>query len=125
MVLRSVSSNSPLYLNLYCHYISLFGGVDILTKVVLIVPCNPWGYMVEDIVSFAVKIARSYGINVTYTALYSVDETRAIVSINNKDIVYDETTLPNMDDLVDLIVISSMPSETLSKDYVDELAIEA
>jgi len=96
-----------------------------LTKVVLIVPCNPWGYMVEDIISFAVKIARSYGINVTYTVLYSVDETRAIVSINNKDIVYDETTLPNIDDLVDLIVISSTPSETLSKDYVDELAIEA
>ena len=96
-----------------------------MTKVVLIVPCNPWGYIVEDIISFAVKIARSYGINVTYTVLYSVDETRAIVSINDKDIVYDETILPKLDDLVDLIVISSTPSGTLSKDYVNELAIEA
>ncbi len=95
-----------------------------MTKVVLIVPCNPWGYMVEDIVSFAVKIARSHGISVTYTVLYSVDENRAILSINNKDIAYDETTLPNLDDLVDLIVISSAPSESPTKSYIDEIAIE-
>ena len=95
-----------------------------MTKVVLIVPCNPWGYMVEDIVSFAVKIARNYGINVTYTVLYSIDESRAIVSINNRDIIYKETTLPNLDDLVDLIIISSTPARTISKDYTDELAVE-
>lgn len=95
-----------------------------LTKVVLIVPCNPWGYMVEDIISFAVKIARSYGINVTYTVLYSVDENKAIVSINNKDIVYDKKTLPNIDDLVDLIVISSAPAETLSKNNAIRATIE-
>jgi len=95
-----------------------------LTRVVLIVPANPWGYMVEDIVSFAIKIVRGYGVDIEYTVLYSIDESRAIISIDGKDIVYGGNQLPSVKDIVDLVIIASTPLNTLSRDNDSGVYVE-
>ncbi len=93
-----------------------------MIRVVLVTPLTPWGLMIEDIVGFAVNIASKQGVNIDYKVYYSPSDSRAVLDIDGKQAVFTEGELPELKDIVDLLLISSVPH---SIGYSDPVAVEA